>query len=56
MRLMTVVCVLLLAVIAFVIWNRLLQRVIERKSRQLLREQLAHAKESPTALNGQNTD
>ena len=43
---MTVVCVLLLAVIAFVIWNRLLQRVIERKSRQLMREQLAHAKAS----------
>ena len=46
MRLMTVVCVLLLAILAFFIWNRLLQRVIERKSRQLMREQLAHAKAS----------
>ena len=45
-RLMAVVGVLLLAVVGFFIWNRLLQRVIDRKSRQLMREQLSHLKAS----------
>ena len=45
-RLMAVVGVLLLAVVGFFIWNRLLQRVIDRKSRQLMREQLSHIKAS----------
>lgn len=43
-RLMIVVGVLLLAVLVIFIWNRLLQRVIDRKSRQLLREKVAHIK------------
>lgn len=45
-RLMAVVGVLLLAIVGFFIWNRLLQRVIDRKSRQLMREQLSHLKDS----------
>ena len=45
-RMLIVVGVLLLSVLAFVIWNRLLQRVVERKSRQLMREHIAHVKTS----------
>jgi signal transduction histidine kinase len=45
-RLMAVVGVLLLAVVGFFIWNRFLQRVINRKSRQLLRENIANIKAS----------
>ena len=45
-RLMAVVGVLLLAIVGFFIWNRLLQRVIDRKSRQLMREQLSRLKAS----------
>ena len=45
-RLMAVVGVLLLAVVGFFIWNRILQRVINHKSRQLLRENIANIKAS----------
>ena len=43
-RLMVVVGILLLVLVAIFIWNRLLQRVIDRKSRQLLKEQVAQIK------------
>ena len=43
-RFMAVVGILLSTIAAFFVWNRLLQRVIERKSRQLMREQLATEK------------
>ena len=43
-RLMVVVGFLLLILIAIFIWNRILQRVIDRKSRQLLKEQVAQIK------------
>ena len=46
MRLMYVVAVLLLGLVIIFIWNRLLQRVIDRNSRQLLREHAAHIKAS----------
>jgi signal transduction histidine kinase len=38
------VAILLLVLVLIFIWNRLLQRVIDRKSRQLLREHTAHIK------------
>ena len=41
---MVVVGFLLLILIAIFIWNRILQRVIDRKSRQLLKEQVAQIK------------
>ena len=41
-RLMVVIGSLLAALIVFVVWNRALNRVIARRSRQLLREELAH--------------
>jgi len=43
-RLMTVVAVLLLALVGILIWNRILQRIIDRKSRQLLKERVAQLK------------
>lgn len=43
-RLTVLVAVLLLVLVLIFIWNRLLQRVIDRKSRQLLREHTAHIK------------
>ena len=43
-RLMVVVGILLLVLVAIFIWNRILQRVIDRKSRQLLKEQVAQIK------------
>ena len=39
-RLMIVVGILLLVLVVIFIWNRILQRVIDRKSRQLLKEQV----------------
>ena len=41
-RLMAVIGSLLAALIAILAWNRILNRVIVRRSRQLLREELAH--------------
>ena len=43
-RLTVLVAILLLVLVLIFIWNRLLQRVIDRKSRQLLREHTAHIK------------
>ena len=43
-RLTILVAILLLVLVLIFIWNRLLQRVIDRKSRQLLREHTAHIK------------
>jgi len=43
-RLTVLVAVLLLVLVLIFIWNRLLQRVIDRKSRQLLHEHTAHIK------------
>ena len=44
MRLMFVVAALLLGIVVIFIWNRLLQRVIDRKGRLLLQEHAAHIK------------
>ena len=44
LRLTVLVAILLLVLVLIFIWNRLLQRVIDRKSRQLLREHTAHIK------------
>jgi len=41
-RLIAVIATLLLALIGIFIWNRTLQRVVDRRSRELLREKLAH--------------
>ena len=43
-RLLIVIGSLFLVLIAFVIWNRILRRLIERRSQQLFREQVAHAR------------
>ena len=40
-RMTTIVGILLLALVLILIWNRILQRIIDRKSRQLVREQFA---------------
>lgn len=45
-RLAVVIAVLFLLLVAIFIWNRFLQRVINRKSRQLLRENIANIKAS----------
>ena len=45
-RLAVVIAALLLMLVAIFIWNRFLQRVINRKSRQLLRENIANIKAS----------
>lgn len=42
-RLLIVIGSLLAALVGIVIWNRILNRIVERRSRQLLREQIAHA-------------
>ena len=44
LRLTILVAILLLVLVLISIWNRLLQRVIDHKSRQLLREHTAHIK------------
>ena len=43
-RLMIVVGLLLLVIVIVFIWNRILRRIIDRKSRQLLKEQVAQIK------------
>ena len=45
-RLTVVIAALVLLLVAIFIWNRILQRVINRKSRQLLRENIANIKAS----------
>ena len=40
-QLLLVIVTLLAALVAFIVWNRILQRIIERRSRQLYREQIA---------------
>ncbi len=42
-RLTVVISVLLAALIAIYIWNRILQRLVSRRGRELYREQVAHA-------------
>ena len=42
-RLLIVIGSLLAALVGIVIWNRILNRLVERRSRQLFREQVAHA-------------
>ena len=42
-RLTVAIVALLAALLGIVIWNRVLNRVIERRSRQLLKEEIAHA-------------
>ena len=42
-RLLFVIGSLFMTLIAFVVWNRILRRLIERRSQQLFREQVAHA-------------
>lgn len=44
-RLLIVIGTLLAALVGIVIWNRVLNRLVERRSRQLFREQVAHADE-----------
>ena len=43
-RLSVVVCILLVAIVAFAIWNRLLHRYAERRGRELYREKIAHTR------------
>lgn len=40
-RLLLVIVALLAALMVFIAWNRILQRIVERRSRQLYREQIA---------------
>lgn len=42
-RLLVVIASLFAALIAFFVWNRILNRIVERRSRQLFKEQVAHA-------------
>lgn len=42
-RLTVAIVALLAALLGIVIWNRILNRIIERRSRQLLKEEIAHA-------------
>ena len=42
-RLLAAVCVLLVILIGFSVWNRFLSRLVERRSRQLAKEEIAHA-------------
>lgn len=42
-RLLTVICALLLAVLAIVVWNWSLRRLVARRSKQLLKSQVAKA-------------
>jgi len=42
-RLLIVIGSLFLTLVAFVVWNRILNRLIKRRSQQLFREQVAHA-------------
>lgn len=45
-RLLIVICSLFAALIAFFVWNRVLNRIIEKRGQQLFTEQIAHASES----------
>ena len=45
-RLLVVICSLFAALIAFFVWNRVLNRLVERRGQQLFKEQIAHASES----------
>ena len=42
-RLLIVICALLLAVVAFFVWNRLLRRLVARRSRELLESEIRKA-------------
>lgn len=42
-RLLAVIVSLFAALIAFFVWNRILNRLVERRGRQLFKEQVAHA-------------
>lgn len=42
-RLLIVICSLFVVLLGIVIWNRILNRLVERRSRQLFKEQVAHA-------------
>lgn len=42
-RLLVVIVSLFAALIAFFVWNRILNRLVERRGRQLFKEQVAHA-------------
>ena len=41
-RLLAVIGILLASLLGFVVWNRILNRLVERRSRELLKEQVAH--------------
>ena len=43
-RLSVVVCILLIAIIAFAVWNRLLRIYSEKRGRELYREKIAHTR------------
>ncbi len=43
-RLFAVVCILLIAIVAFAIWNRLLHKYAEKRGRELYRERIAHTR------------
>ncbi len=43
MRLTVVISILLAALVAIYVWNRILQRLVNRRGRELYREQVAHA-------------
>lgn len=45
-RLLVVICSLFAALIAFFVWNRVLNRLVEKRGRQLFTEQIAHASEA----------
>ena len=42
-RLLIVICSLFAALVATFVWNRILNRLVERRGRQLFKEQIAHA-------------
>ena len=42
-RLLVVICSLFAALVAFFVWNRILNQLVDRRGRQLFREQIAHA-------------
>ena len=42
-RLLVVICSLFAALLGILVWNRILNRLVERRSRQLFKEQVAHA-------------
>lgn len=42
-RLLAIICSLVAALLGFLVWNRLLNRLVTRRSHELVRERLAHA-------------